>query len=480
MSFADSIMSAPSAQATIQIACIEYFSQKEHLSHTASIASGFSYFTNDTIVSRHQEDPCKSAEVQALGAALIGQLRAMKNVVADTTPREGRSLIFGYWMMIPAAGGIIGPGLAAFVIERAGQRYTAALELVSLMLVVMFLYMMIIPESLPEAVRLRTQREDEAAAREAAKMSEGRRIVMKKIMLYLKSIFMPILVLVPGQIDTMDDDVPPMPHKYTLILLVFVNGLQHLATWVYKRLFFRKATEEKVESWDSSSTTKAAMPESDSDSSGEECEPYAETVQAHDRKTRRIPQDRPTDSLLAEEETVVAETASLLDAEGKGRLNRNWGLEECELETTPQTTWLEVNFFGVSGLLLFTSFIIVPLMETESTIFVSSFLRAMSAVGNTNFDTLLTTYAPAHQVAKILGGNSVVSTIITTIADLSFGWMFSRTSTTMPNFIFWIASLITLLSILFYIVFWNLYKRHDRRVIRQLKVASTAPAADGI
>ncbi|KAG0227421.1 hypothetical protein BGW41_003824 [Actinomortierella wolfii] len=581
------VSSAPSEQAIIQIVCKEHFGQKRQPLHDFVVTADQTILANGTDGSGSPEDPCKSAEVQAVGAILFSQLRALKNITvgfwtslldrygrksliwatlipalftmlvilysstsynkfgtkllwieafvqgitggstlldpslqsyaADTTPREGRSLILGYMMVILATGMIIGPGMAAYVIERSGGRYTAALELVTLMILILIPYVIVIPESLPEAAKLRAQREDEAAAREAAKMPGSSRIV-NRIAKYLRNVFTPILIFMPGQIET-TGDVVPMPHKYTLILLVIIaqlhqfvvfgvqdifipytntrfhwNHIQNgyyftftgvsslivfvflfpMTQWIYKKVFFKKEGEEKTKNNLDSATTvdtseneRPGMMNRDS---------HAEAVLDGVRGTPGVPRGELTDSLLAEEESV-AETAHLLADEADDRLNGNKSHQEGKLEMTRQTTWLEVHIFGVCSVLFFIASIIVPLNEKESTVFVSGFLRSAGQVGFTTYGALLTMYSPPHQVGKVLGGSCVIDTITMTVAALSFGSIFARTSSTMPSFVFWIASLAAFLSILVFLVLWSLYKRHDRRVARQLKLASATTAS---
>ncbi|KAG0269520.1 hypothetical protein DFQ27_003208 [Actinomortierella ambigua] len=428
---------------------------------------------------------------------------SLQSYAADTTSRDGRSLILGYMMVLLSIGMIIGPTLGAYVIEHAGGRYTAALEVTVVVLTVLLAYVYIIPESLPAEAKRRANLEYEQAVLEEAKLPQGRSW-LSKLGRYLKNVFTPILIFVPGRIDT-TGDVVPMPHKYTLILLITISELQqfvffgiadifipytnvrfhwkHLedgyyytfiglssffvfmvlypfTQWCYKKLFFKKEEEGN------DVAKKTTAPSADEPTHpAEERNAHAEAVLDSARKTPRAPRGGDfTDSLMAEEETVL-ETAGLLAAEREGRLDS--APPQGKLETTRQTTWLEVHLFGVSSVLFFVSSIIIPLYERESTVFVSGFIRSAGQAGLTNYGSLLTMYAPPHQVGKVLGGSCVIDTITLTISALVYGWIFSRTSGTMPAFVFWIASLSAGLSILVWVVVWSLYKRHDQKVTQQ-------------
>ncbi|KAF9979254.1 hypothetical protein BGZ73_002522 [Actinomortierella ambigua] len=533
------IAASPAQQAILQIVCKEYYDQQEQAGHPHNISTSLGHLNADQTFRFHvpgnstqDENPCDDPHVQALGAILLSKLRAVKSITglldrygrksliwatllpvifqqlvilysssphnkygskllyieafaqgaaggsnlldpsiqsyaADTTPRDGRSLVLGYMMVLLSVGLIVGPTIGAHVIERAGGRYTAAVELVAIALIALLPYVYIIPESLPAEAKRRANLEYEQAALEDAKLPDGKSW-FGKLRRYLKNIFTPVLIFVPGRIDT-TGDVVPMPHKYTLILLVAMSQMHQfvfygiadifipytnvrfhwrhvedgyyftfvgissfivftvlypLTQWIYKKIFFTKENDQAANN---------AAPASDE----------------HTRSSQ--------------ERAAHAETG--LNSAPKGKL-----------EKTRQTTWLEVHLFGVSSALFFISAIIIPLRERESTIFASGFIRSAAQAGLTNYGSLLTMYAPAHQVGKVLGGSCVIDTITLTAASLLFGWIFARTSATMPAFVFWIATTSAGLACLVWVVVWFLYKRHDQRVAEQAQENPVAPS----
>lgn len=90
-------------------------------------------------------------------------------------------------------------------------------------------------------------------------------------------------------------------------------------------------------------------------------------------------------------------------------------------------------------------------------------VRALGSVGLPSFTSLLTSFVPTHQTGKVLGGVAVVDTMAMSLSALIYGWVFSKTSATMPSAVFLMSAVCTCLSVLAGMVVWIMFKRAEKR-----------------
>lgn len=144
---------------------------------------------------------------------------------ADCTARDERSLAIGYVMVFLSVGMIIGPVLGGYLIELTGS-ITSALYFSSATLIFLILYAIMIPESLPKYHGWITENVDEQQQQQhqqpvAVKYAEDSQdaSIWTRIKDGLWAILDPVLIFLPGRMDT-SDEVNEVPSPYTLSILI--------------------------------------------------------------------------------------------------------------------------------------------------------------------------------------------------------------------------------------------------------------------
>ncbi|KAF9214291.1 hypothetical protein BGZ59_003969 [Podila verticillata] len=110
----------------------------------------------------------------------------------------------------------------------------------------------------------------------------------------------------------------------------------------------------------------------------------------------------------------------------------------------------DLTFFIFGCSIYVIAYLIVPRFEVEPIIFI---LSAPS------FTSLLTSHVPIHQTGTALGGVCVMDTIIMSVSSLLFGWVFSKTATTMPSAIFLVSGSMAFIAVLIALYIWASYRR---------------------
>ncbi|KAG0252987.1 hypothetical protein BG011_006616 [Mortierella polycephala] len=163
-----------------------------------------------------------------IDAALIGLTGGglllepgMNGYISDCTARDGRSLAIGYLMVFLSVGMIIGPVLGGYLIELTGS-ISSALYFSSATLFCLVIYAIMIPESLPKYHGWITENVDEQQQQqpvvvEYVKNSQDA-FVWTRIKDGLWAILDPVLIFLPGRMDT-SDEVNEVPSPYTLLIL---------------------------------------------------------------------------------------------------------------------------------------------------------------------------------------------------------------------------------------------------------------------
>jgi len=80
-----------------------------------------------------------------------------------------------------------------------------------------------------------------------------------------------------------------------------------------------------------------------------------------------------------------------------------------------------------------------------------------------SFTSLLTTYVPAHQTGKALGGIAVLDAMLVSTSLLLYGWIFSQSSATMPAAAYVVSTVITLCAVGVLVVVRSTYSRAAAR-----------------
>ncbi|KAG0053334.1 hypothetical protein BGZ83_001299 [Gryganskiella cystojenkinii] len=126
------------------------------------------------------------------------------------------------------------------------------------------------------------------------------------------------------------------------------------------------------------------------------------------------------------------------------------------------SVWKDLSFFFLGSVVYSIGFAIVPAVHKDWILYIACAVHALASVGMPSFTSLLTTYVPAHQTGKALGGIAVLDSILSSTALLLYGWIFSVTSSTMPSAAYVVSTCICLCSIVVLSVIWSTYRRADR------------------
>ncbi|KAG0323709.1 hypothetical protein BG004_003623, partial [Podila humilis] len=85
-------------------------------------------------------------------------------------------------------------------------------------------------------------------------------------------------------------------------------------------------------------------------------------------------------------------------------------------------------------------------------IYTAAAIHALSSVERASFMSLLTSFVPVHQTGMALGGICVLDAIGDALSSLLYGWVFSRTSATMPSAVYLISSVLSLIAVVLTLV----------------------------
>lgn len=351
--------------------------------------------------------------IGALGGGLLLD-PGLNSYVADCTPREGRSLALGYVMVALAVGLIVGPILGGTLIELTGNLGTA-LEISLVTMTLLCIYTVILPESLPKRTT------EELSTKIGGEMS-----FWEKFKTFIKSVLDPMLLFLPGRIDA-SSDVNVTPSKYTLLLLVAAYGcLQFAGNGLltifipYTNLVFNWTSKENGYYYSFSGVSSFVV--------------YVLIFPFLQAIYKRVFYKGSAQDAHPDEEHLLRE-------------KRRQGA----------ATDLTFFIFGCSIYVI--AYLIVPRFEVEPIIFISSFFRALASVSAPSFTSLLTSHVPIHQTGTALGGVCVMDTIIMSVSSLLFGWVFSKTATTMPSAIFLVSGSMAFIAVLIALYIWASYRR---------------------
>ncbi|KAI8355902.1 major facilitator superfamily domain-containing protein [Mortierella sp. GBAus27b] len=143
---------------------------------------------------------------------------AIMTYTADCTTQEQRSMIIGMMLAVMAVGGIVGPALGGYITRMTGdETIVMAVSLVCLSLTA--LYSIIMPES-HRQVAARLSNEGKETESDKTKKNEW---VIAKAKRLVQSALSPLLIYLPGGVDSTDEN-RALPSRYTLVILLAAYG----------------------------------------------------------------------------------------------------------------------------------------------------------------------------------------------------------------------------------------------------------------
>ncbi|OAQ34785.1 MFS general substrate transporter [Linnemannia elongata AG-77] len=367
--------------------------------------------------------------------------------IADCTPRLGRSVSIGYVMVALSVGMMVGPLIPSYLKDSSTAMLVSACTLCFLMI-----YSLFMPESLPKHLRAKSVVDGDGTALSVpASTSSPVTILTKRYSSplvrmkdWMVTVVKPVLLFLPGRIElTPDVNVPPSP--YMLLVLLAGYGILQFATngitiilIPYTNLAFRWKVKEDgyYLALNGASTFIVYVG----------IFPLLQKLYARVYDTKKASK---VDTLTDDHPAYSADNNSSSTAPAKA--------------TTKRATGNDLTFFIFGSAVYAVAYLLVPLFETEAALYLSCALRALASVALPSFTSLLTSHIPTHQTGKALGGVAVVDTMVMSLSALLYGWVFSKTSNSMPSAVFLLSSVCTCLSVFAGLIVWVMFKRAERR-----------------
>ncbi|KAG0055886.1 hypothetical protein BGZ83_007175, partial [Gryganskiella cystojenkinii] len=390
---------------------------------------------------------------------------AMNAYIADCTPAEGRSLSIGLVMTPLSVGIIFGPALGGWLIEWTGQTSSAVVLSVATLIFLTF-YALILPESLPKEFRsTRPQKPEVVVVNNKGKNTPLLETIKKNVLEALD----PLLLFLPGRIDSRVQETEVLPSKYTLVTLMAAYGLlqfaltgsstllipftnlvfgwEHLEDGYYYSFIGICSLVVYVVIFPILQKLKKKVASEDQDKRSSD---------THTDETLIPPPtvDQITDLHLGNAESPLLAEDAAAESATRGEQDANKIIANVRNDL----------WFVIFGSIVYSlGYLVVPIFKTEFSLFVTSFIRSLGSVAVPSFVSLVTTVVPTHQTGKALGGICILDTITLSTSSLLFGWVFSKTSVVMPTAIFLLSFAFAFPAILVSGYVWFSYRRLDRK-----------------
>ncbi|KAF9584580.1 hypothetical protein BGW38_005951 [Lunasporangiospora selenospora] len=355
---------------------------------------------------------------------------SMNAYVADSTPRQGRSLSIGLVMVSLSIGMTVGPILGSILMKLTGGDILSAVICASVMIGLATLYALILPES--HLKEFRTPKT--VKSKDDKQRSESPMIRFKN---GVAAALEPLLVFLPGGIET-SPDVNELPSRFVLPLLLTsygsliftVNGIATTLIPYTNLVYGWTAFEDQIYVAIFGATSFIV---------------YIAIFPALQKVYKVVVNKRST--AAAKASTSHGNDSS----EGREEAKRHAGAQ------------IDIFFLIFGGVFYIASYVIVPIFESGGVMYISAALRALGSVAIASFTSLLTSFIPGHQVGRVLGGVCILDTILMTLSSLVYGWVFAKTSITAPAAIYWLSTASSVVSVIAALAVWVIYKRAEKR-----------------
>ncbi|KAF9084192.1 hypothetical protein BGX23_010747 [Mortierella sp. AD031] len=371
----------------------------------------------------------------------------MNAYIADCTPRDKRSLAIGHVMVTMSIGLIIGQFTGVTIIKWTGtEDVSAALEVAVEVAVFLIFYTMILPESRPKEARIAD------AGRVVPRYSTEPTSFRDKMKQLVTNALEPLLLFLPGRIEPTENE---LPSRYTILLLIAAYALGQFAInglvtvfipytnlvydWTsiedgYYFILFGVSTfvvylvifpgMQYIYNYFSKSTTNSIMLPSDKNRENEQ----VAAAMLHEVSSNT--------GVHIAVEAVPPTISSEQDGTVGGAKEQGASIKKD----------LSFMVFGA-------------VLNTLS----SCGMGALASVGLTSFTSLMTTYVPSHQTGKALGGICILDVMLSAVASLLYGWIFAKTSGTVPSAVYIVSMGLWIASIGVTMVILAMYRRRGMR-----------------
>ncbi|KAF9146752.1 hypothetical protein BGX30_009534 [Mortierella sp. GBA39] len=339
--------------------------------------------------------------------------------IADCTPRLGRSISIGYVMVSLSVGMTVGPLIPRYLKDSSSAIFISACTLSFMMI-----YSAFMPESLPKHLRAKSVVDDNETALSVPVPSSSPVVIpakrysspLARMKDGIVTIVKPVLLFLPGRIEpTPDVNVPPSPYML-LVLLAGYGFLQFASNGIliilipYTNLVFRWEVEQDgyYLALNGASTFIVYVG----------IFPLLQKLYARVYDAKK-----------------ASKAGTLTDDHPAYSADDNSSSTATAKATTTPDTGNDLAFFIFGSAVYAVAYLIVPIFKTEAALY----------------------------LCKALGGVAVVDTMVMSLSALLYGWVFSKTSNSMPPAVFLLSSVCTCLSTLAGLIVWIMFKRAERR-----------------
>lgn len=376
--------------------------------------------------------------------------------LADFTSRDQRSLAIGYAMVTLSIGVLIGTVIGKAIYDRTHDN-NIVLMVAMATSVCLILYTMALPESRPKEVRTAEANRTPPSPLRTPKESTSFPSKFKQL---LKQTLEPLLFSLPGRVDPTENELPT---RYTLLLLIGAyacgqfasNGI--LAVFIpYSKLAYRWGTSENgtyilvfglstlvvylvifpalqyAYKYFTRTTDSIQLPVRNNNMDIEDV-----SAMLHHASTN-----------TGVHITYIAIIPAIDPAHGLAdRAKQNASIK------------MDLSFFVLGSALFAVAFVIVPMFETDTILYISCTISSLASIGLTSFTSLMTAYVPSYQTGKALGGIAILDAILQASAALLYASIFAATAGTVPSTVYFVSTGMWVVSIAVTVVILEGYRR---------------------
>ncbi|KAF8946061.1 hypothetical protein BGZ47_001386 [Haplosporangium gracile] len=348
--------------------------------------------------------------------------------VADCTPRLGRSLSIGYVMVSLSVGLTVGPLIAGYLKHLTNDSSTAVLVSVCT-LTFLIIYSVFMPESLPKHLHAKSVVDEDitdlgvpvssSSASPVAVITPAKKYssLLTRMKDGMMTVVKPVLLFLPGGIEpTPDVNVPPSPYML-LVLLAGYGALQFASNGIsiilipYTNLVFQWSDTEDGYYFALSGASTFIV--------------YVGIFPLLQELYTRV---------YDVKEASKADTFAY-DPSAYSSGDNSSSAVPARVTSKPAATGNDLTFFIFGSTVYAISYALVPLFKTEAALY----------------------------LGQALGGVAAMDMMVMSLSALLYGYVFSKTSDSMPSAVFLLSSVCTCLSVLAGLIVWIMFKHAEKR-----------------
>ncbi|GJJ72266.1 hypothetical protein EMPS_04623 [Entomortierella parvispora] len=375
------------------------------------------------------------------GATATGHLYnpAVLAYVADCTPALTRSMQIGLTLSAFSMGGIIGPFLGGYT-TKVTEQLTTALWIVVVLFALLYMLLLFIPESLKPKARNSSQNMVPGLVHGAVPKSGSTLLrVAETIKQSALSIFKPFKMFLPNNVVVSER----MPSKYIPSLLLLAKVIIHFVAIgqssnfypMTNLLFHWGAYEDGIFLSGMGIVTTVTFIV------------IFPLLQKAYKSRYNIEESSSTGS----GETSFSAVPTTED------------VDPAPSNSTIRALKMDISFYLYGLAIIAIGFSIFPIFLTVSTLVTSEIMTILGSIGATSGMSVITTIMPADHTGMVMGALSVIDSIASTAAVLSYGQIFAKTSSTTPQAYYFLSLSLMITAGLVVMPVWTFFHRPNRK-----------------